>query len=240
MHGLEWSVRSHHILLPGVMTAVLLLNGAGSAGARGAGAYLLHRAITDTDRARTLVEVDTSHQVIGNETSTRTSWEIYDNAHNAERDHDQFSSALRGKKGTITRTHETVDVVMVHGRTYHRSSSTRVGWEVAPGYGYTDPVSGLRWVRGSQTFTFLGTLPLISQGRASGGRWHFRFRLTLKAPAHGTAYSDAWVSTRGTPYIVKYAEFANYTSGNEHVRLVRSSTLSAFNQHVTIRAHKVE
>jgi hypothetical protein len=125
---------------------------------------------------------------------------------------------------------------MLNHHTYYRSSLGHGGWKVRSGYGYSDPISGQRWLRSPLNFAYLGQLHVSSQALTSAGL-HVQFRNhSTSATGSGTEVIDVWVTAHGTPYIVRYTETAAGTVSGKRVSESVDTRLTRFNQPVTIAA----
>jgi hypothetical protein len=206
------------------------------AAAQSGGRALLAEAITNTNRAHSYVESDVNSEMTGRDTIVVTSREAYDETHNRESDHATFQVRRPGSAGAAARLQYSIDIVMTDGHTFYRSSRTPKTWHVQPGMGYTDPVSGQRWIRSSLRFTYLNAMPLAWQGPDKGNLWHYRFRAPIQAPARGHGFIDVWVSAVGNPHIVRYVQSADFTTHSAHFAVRSTSLLQNFNQpmHITV------
>jgi hypothetical protein len=195
----------------------------------------LQRAVANTDAARYYHEADTIRTSEGGVTVSQTSTEQYDQKHNRESD---MASFVVSRPGTKTERY-SVAVIMMNNHTYYRSTLNKAGWKVKSGYGYADPNSGQSWVRAPLSFASLAHAKISAQGAAPGGTYHLQFQAPKSATVKTSGHADVWISTRGTPYIVHYAENLTATEKGKTATQVLDTRLTKFNRPVTISAPKL-
>lgn len=228
------SRRPYRTCLAG-MLALATLTAADRLGTAAAASSPLSRAIANTDTALSYREDDTNRTVVAGASLSQSSWEIYDQRHNRERDHAHFDVVRANGK----RQSYTVDIVMMNNHTYYRSTLNHGGWKVQSGYGYADPVSGQRWFRAAPSFSYLAKLAIASQGSAPGGRYRVHFQPQFSAAMKATGSVDVWLSTGSTPYIVREKESVAGSVKGKKISEALVTRLSRFNQPVTITAPKL-
>jgi hypothetical protein len=195
---------------------------------------LLGRAIGNTDALTYYHETDVDRTVEGTTSVTVTSTETYDQKNNRESDHAAFVVVKNNKTQRYS-----IDVIMMNNQTYFLSTLNKQGWQMKAGFGYVDPVSGQEWVRAPLSFANLGRQKVASQGNAAGGTYHVHFKPVKSAKYKGTAQADLWITTRGTPYVVRYTQNISATVKGKKASETVDTRLSNFNKPVTITAPKL-
>lgn len=221
-------------------TAAILVLATFGAATHGTAAHassgsLLSQAVKNTDNALSYREADTARLNVGVASMSSSAWEIYDQRHNRERDHDHFTIVRSG--GQTLRY--VVDVAMLDHRTYYRTTLDHAGWRMRSGYGYTDPLTGDRWIRSPLIFSYLNHTPVAGQDRAANGTVHIRFRLPSSLSGKATGRIDIWISTHGAPYIVRCMERLSERVQGKKSYEMSDARLSAFNRPVTIAAPRL-
>jgi len=202
---------------------------------RASGRSLLSQAVKNTDNALSYREADTVRLTVGGASMSSSAWEIYDQRHNRERDHDHFTIVRPG--GQTLRY--VVDVAMLDHRTYYRTTLDHAGWRMRSGYGYTDPVTGDRWIRSPLIFSYLNHTPVASEEHAANSTLHIRFHLPSSLSGKATGRIDVWISTHGAPFIARYSERLSERVQGKKSYETSSTRLSDFNQPVTIAAPRI-
>jgi hypothetical protein len=223
------------VVMVGLATAAFAPHAASAAGQR----TLLATAIRNTDGARYYLESDSETTTVGTKSVTASIQNQYDEIHNRERDHYSSVTVTRSPNGSVTRSYYTLDLAMLNGRTYYRSSANRKGWQVKPGYGYTDPVSGSHWIRSSLRFGPLTRYPITSQGNSAQGQHIYSIALPVQAPERGTEHVRLFVTSGRHPYIAHFEDSGTLVVQGKTVTVTGHTDLLHFNVPASIVAPKL-
>jgi hypothetical protein len=190
-------------------------------------------AIENTDVAGTYVEATNGivsgpagsmHRVLHNE---------YDNAHDREQDHAEYTITTRTLGRTKTLRY-TLDLIMLDGRTYYRSSLHDRSWKVKKGYGYTDPASGDHWIRSGLNYSFILRYKPVLVGH-TGNQLEYQIRVPGR-PYPGRFTYDIWIDAGSHPYIVRVFNYGGYTKNGQRFTIRHDTRLSDYNRPLDIRA----
>jgi hypothetical protein len=192
-------------------------------------------AIRNSDSVRTYREAVHVTTRSPKGTESRVENNQYDVQHNRGQIHADIKFTLQVQPKQAAAGHYTVDVIMMNGFVYHRSSQEVGGWRKRKGSSYQDPPSKAKWPLAPLDFTSIAKERATEVSHSASAT---HYRLDNRVPGATRSVSlDVWISTGPTPYIVRVDQAFTFGK-NADGHFAQTFEYSAFNAPVKIQAPK--